>query len=74
MERYREIISFNNQASIALEQKDYQTALDAYGQAFKIAREEKHTRLTAVILNYIGDTFQVSIIIPILYPISTVQQ
>ena len=52
------IISLANQASIALKQKDYQTALDAYAQALKIAREEKLFRFTAVILNYIGDTFQ----------------
>ena len=54
----QEIVSLTNQASLALKRKDHQTALDAYGQALKIAREEKLSRLTVVILNYIGDTFQ----------------
>ena len=58
MKMNQEIVSLTNQASLALEQKDYQTALDAYTQALKIAQEEKLPRLTAVILNYIGDTFQ----------------
>ena len=52
------IIALAHQASIALERKDYQTALDAYTQALKIAREEKLSRLIAIILNYIGDIFQ----------------
>ncbi|MGK7948281.1 MAG: CHAT domain-containing protein [Xenococcaceae cyanobacterium] len=52
------IVSLTNQASLALKQKDHQTALDTYTQALKIAREEKLPRFTAVILNYIGDTFQ----------------
>ena len=58
MNSKEKIIVLAHQASIALEQKNYQTALDAYGQALKIAREEKFSDLTAIILNYIGDTFQ----------------
>lgn len=52
------IVSLANQASIAVEQRNYQTTLDAYGKALKIARGEKRDRLVAVILNRIGDTFQ----------------
>ena len=58
MNNKENIVALTNKASIALKQKDYQTALDAYAQALKIAREEKLFPLTAVILNYIGDTFQ----------------
>ena len=58
MNKKQKIVSLAHQASIALDNKQNQDALDAYGQALKIAREEKQTRLLAVILNYIGDTFQ----------------
>ena len=58
MNNNAKIVSLTNQASVALKQKNYQTALDIYTQALKIAREEKLSRLSAVILNYIGDMFQ----------------
>ncbi len=54
----KEIVSLANQASIALEQKNYQTALDTYGKALEMAKTEKRSRLVAVILNRISDTYQ----------------
>jgi hypothetical protein len=39
MERYKEVISFTNQANLALADRNYQDALEAYTIALKIARE-----------------------------------
>lgn len=58
MNSHEKIVSLANQAFIALKQRNYRTAIDAYGEALKIAREEKRACLVAVILNRIGDAFQ----------------
>jgi len=57
MDRHVEIASLVNQATIALTQQDYKSALKAYAAALKIARELKRSRLIAVLLNHVGDTF-----------------
>lgn len=52
------IISLANRASLARSNKNNQSALDDYSQALAIAKTEKRSRLVAVILDRIGDTFQ----------------
>jgi tetratricopeptide (TPR) repeat protein len=52
------ITSFVNRASIARSQKNDRSALDDYSKALAIAKTENRSRLVAVILDRMGDTFQ----------------
>ena len=58
MDHNAEILSLVNQATIALTQQNYTNALNAYAAALRIAKELKRSRLVAVLLNHVGDTFQ----------------
>ncbi|MEP0924361.1 tetratricopeptide repeat protein [Leptolyngbya sp. ST-U4] len=58
MDQNATVASLVNQAMIALTQQNHTNALNAYAAALRIARELKRSRLIAVILNHVGDTFQ----------------
>lgn len=58
MERYREVVSLANQASIALTTRNSEDAIEGYENAIKIAKELERSRLVAVLLNCIGQVLQ----------------
>lgn len=58
MDQTTEIASLVNQATIALTQRDYSSALNAYAAALKIAKKLKRSRLIAVLLNRTGQVLQ----------------
>jgi len=58
MNRIQDIVALAKQADIALSNQAYQEALEAYNSAVKLTRKLGRSRLVAVLLNRIGDTFQ----------------
>ena len=54
----QQIVSLANQATIFLNQGNYQAALKSYGDALKIAKQLNRTTLITVLLNRSGNTFQ----------------
>lgn len=59
MDRYTEVVSFANQANLALTKHNYQDALEAYASALKIARELERSCLVAALFNRMGYVLQV---------------
>lgn len=57
-ERYREVVSLANQASIALASHNSEDAIEAYENALKIAKELERSHLIAVLLNRMGQVLQ----------------
>lgn len=58
MDRYKEVVSFANQANLALADRNYEKALEIYTNALKIAEEMERSRLVAVLLNRMGQVLQ----------------
>lgn len=59
MDRYTEVVSFANQANLALANHNDQDALEAYASALKISRELERSRLVAALFNRMGSVLQV---------------
>ena len=53
-----EIVSLANRASIFLDRKNHENALNDYGKALELAKADKNYPLIAVIINHIGDIYQ----------------
>ncbi|MEH2154045.1 CHAT domain-containing tetratricopeptide repeat protein [Nostoc sp.] len=58
MNHIQDIVALANQADIIFSNQAYQEALEAYNSAVKMTRKLGRSRLVAVFLNRIGDTFQ----------------